>query len=103
MDHSSFLGWKWGCVCTDRWAGPREQQVAKTPIFEVSFLRWKCQGLFGAVMVETECRHGGRSLVLPGPGGVGQIFPIHLAKGPSGELCCGVTLSVSSIALSVAH
>lgn len=77
--------------------------MAKTLSFEVSFPGWKCQGLVGAVMVESECRDGGRSLVLPGPGGVGQIFPIRLAKGPCDELCSSVTLSVASIALSVAN
>lgn len=41
--------------------------MAKTLSFEVSFPGWKCQGLVGAVMVESECRDGGRSLVLLGP------------------------------------
>lgn len=77
--------------------------MARMPIFVVLFPGWKCQGLVGAAMVESEHWDGGKNLVLPVPGGVGQIFLIHLSKGLSGELFSGVILPVFSIAISVAN
>lgn len=77
--------------------------MAGTPVLVVLFPGWKCQGLVGAATVESEHWDGGRSLVLPVPGSVGQIFPIHLSKGLCGKLCSSVTLPVVSIVVSVAN
>lgn len=49
-------------------------------VFVGLFPVWKCQGLVGAVTVESEHWDGGRRLVLPVPGAVGHILPIHLSK-----------------------
>lgn len=53
--------------------------MATMTISVALFPGWKCHGQVGAVMVESEHWDGGRSVVLPGPVGVGQIFSIHFS------------------------
>lgn len=56
--------------------------MARMAIFVALFPAWKCLGQVGAVVVECEHWDGGRSVVLPGPVGAGQIFSICVSKGP---------------------
>lgn len=54
-------------------------------------------------MVESEHWIGGWSVVLPGPVGVGQIFPSISPRYSSSEFCYGITHTVISIAISVTN
>lgn len=72
---------------------PWEKELARTLMCVGLFPCWKCQGLVRAVMVESEHRDGGRSLVL-----------VVLARSfPSISPLFGVTLPVLSIVTAVAN
>lgn len=86
------------------WMGTSTSEKSRWPghwVFVVLLSGWKCQGPVGAAAVGSGHWDGGRSLVLPVPGGVWQILPIHLSQGLSSELRSSVALPGFSIAVSV--